>query len=181
MRTSLRLFAAAAMMILPVTAFAQADEHHLEAGAVPAAATTPPAPAPGPAAGAPVPMAGSLPEQCTAMMPMMTQMMQMMTMMQGGMMGGTQMAAAGMSDASKAYMDSMLKMEAPMMAAVQGSDPDVAFVTTMIPHHQGAIDLAKAALQYGQDERVKEWANEIIKAQEAEIAKMQEWLKSRAK
>jgi uncharacterized protein (DUF305 family) len=171
------LIAAASLLFLPVAAFAQADQHHPDAGAAPAAAApAAPAPTAGPAA-APVPMAGGMAEQCAAMMPMMTQMMQMMATMQGGATAGTPMAAAGMSDAGKAYMDAMRKMDPPMMAAVQGSDPDVAFVTAMIPHHQGAIDMAKAVLQYGKDERVKEWANEIIKAQEAEIAKLQEWLK----
>jgi uncharacterized protein (DUF305 family) len=47
----------------------------------------------------------------------------------------------------------------------------------MIPHHQGAIDMAKAVLQLGKDEQVKTWANQIIKAQETEISEMQEWLK----
>jgi uncharacterized protein (DUF305 family) len=37
--------------------------------------------------------------------------------------------------------------------------------------------MAKAALQVGKDEQVKKWANQIIKAQEAEISEMQEWLK----
>jgi uncharacterized protein (DUF305 family) len=76
-------------------------------------------------------------------------------------------------------MEAMKKMDMPMMQAVQASDPDVAFVRGMIPHHQGAIDMAHAVLQYGKDERVKAWANQIIKAQEAEIAEMQEWLKQR--
>ena len=64
-----------------------------------------------------------------------------------------------------------------MMQAVQANDPDVGFVRAMIPHHQGAIDMAKAVLQLGKDEQVKIWADQIIKAQEAEIAEMQEWLK----
>jgi uncharacterized protein (DUF305 family) len=138
-------------------------------------------------------MTGNLPEQCTNLMPMMQQMMpmmqQMMQMMQG-MPGGTAgmpmggagmpMGGASMSEASKAYLDAMRKMDAPMMAAAEASDPDVAFVRAMIPHHQGAIDMARVVLQYGKDDRVKEWANQIIKAQEAEIAEEQEWLKQRA-
>ena len=114
-----------------------------------------------------------------AMMPMMQQMMQMM---QGGMMGGAMTAmpmASGSSEASKAYMDAMGKMHAPIMAALQASDPDAAFVRAMIPHHQGAIDMAKAVLAHGKDNEVRAWANQIIKAQEAEIAGMQAWLKER--
>jgi uncharacterized protein (DUF305 family) len=56
--------------------------------------------------------------------------------------------------------------------------PDIAFVKGMIPHHQGAIDMAKVVLQYGKDDTVKAWANQIIAAQEKEIAEMQDWLKT---
>jgi len=163
MKTHLRLIVAAALLILPGAALAQTDEHHPAEG--------------GAAAATPAPTA--LPAQCAAMMPMMQQMMGMMAMMQGqgGMMPGMPMAAAGMSDASKAYMDAMRMMDGPMMQGAQLGDPDVAFVRAMIPHHQGAIDMAQAVLKYGKDDRVKEWANQIIKAQEAEIAAMQDWLK----
>ena len=162
-------------MILPGTALAQTDAHHPEAGASSTAPTTP----------APAPMTGNLPGQCTNMMPMMQQMMpmmqQMMQMMQGmpGGAAGMPMGGASMSEAGKAYLDAMRKMDAPMIAAAEASDPDVAFVRAMIPHHQGAIDMARAVLQYGKDERVKEWANQLIKAQQAEIAEEQEWLTQR--
>jgi uncharacterized protein (DUF305 family) len=165
MTTLLRL-AAAAFLAMPTAAFAQVDEHHPETGA---AAETAPAPAAG------------LPAQCAAMMPMMQQMMQMMQMMMaqpGGAMPGMPMGGA-MSDASRAYMETMQAMDAPMMQAMQIAEPDVAFVTAMIPHHQGAIDMAEAVLRYGTDAQVKEWANEIIQAQQAEIAAMQDWLKQR--
>lgn len=195
MRTYLRLIAAAALMILPGAAFSQTDEHHPDADATsaPAAVSTPaPVAAPAPATAAvPAPATDGMPQQCMAMMPMMQQMMQMMQMtqmmqmmqggmMQGGMMQGMPAAAAGMSDATKAYTNAMRMMDGPMMQGALIGDPDVAFVRTMVPHHQGAIDMAKAVLQYGKDERVKEWANRIIKAQEAEISELQEWLKQRA-
>jgi uncharacterized protein (DUF305 family) len=121
--------------------------------------------------------AGALPAQCAAMMPMMQQMMQMMTTQQGGAMPAMPMGAA--SDATRAYMEVMRAMDAPMMQALQVGDPDVAFVTAMIPHHQGAIDMAEAVLRYGKDPTVKQWADQIIAAQEAEIAAMQAWLKQR--
>ena len=166
MKPHLRLIAAAALMILPGAAFSQTEEHHPDAGATAAPSATP----------SPSPMTGGLPEQCMAMMPMMQQMM---AMMQGGMMGGNiggMSMPDGMSEASKAYMEAMRKMDGPMMTAFQTSDPDVAFVRTMIPHHQGAIDMAKAVLAHGKDEQVKAWANQIIQSQEAEIAEMQAWL-----
>jgi uncharacterized protein (DUF305 family) len=115
------------------------------------------------------------------MMPMMQQMMAMMGVMQskGGEMDGMPRGAAKPSEATQAYMKAMQTMDAPMMMGAQDSDPDVAFVKTMIPHHQGAIEMAKVALQYAKDDKVKSWAKEIIKAQQAEIAEMQSWLKDR--
>lgn len=168
MKTHLRLILLAAFVAAAGAAFAQTDEHHPDADA-----TRPPLAAP-----AQESTPGSMPEQCTAMMSMMQKMM---PMMQGGMMQGMPMDTANMSDATKAYMEAMKKMDGPMMQGVQTTDPDVAFVQAMIPHHQGAIDMARAVLQFGKDDEVKAWANEIITAQESEIAKMQEWLKQHAK
>jgi uncharacterized protein (DUF305 family) len=46
----------------------------------------------------------------------------------------------------------------------------------MIPHHQGAVDMAKIVLAFGKDLEVKKLAEGIIKAQEQEVAWMKEWL-----
>lgn len=54
---------------------------------------------------------------------------------------------------------------------------DVDFVKGMIPHHQGAVDMAKTVLAFGKDPEVKKLAEEIIKGQESEIASMKDWLK----
>lgn len=56
-------------------------------------------------------------------------------------------------------------------------NPDADFRSHMIPHHQGAIAMAKVALKYAKDPDTKKMAADIIKAQEAEIADMQAWLK----
>jgi uncharacterized protein (DUF305 family) len=63
-----------------------------------------------------------------------------------------------------------------MGRGMQATDIDVAFVCGMIPHHQGAIDMAKAELQYGDDPWAKEMAQKVIDAQTKEIADMKEWL-----
>jgi len=129
-------------------------------------------------------MMQGMPEQCRGMMQNMPEgcrgMMQQM--MQGGMMRPGQAGqTASQSEATKAYMAAMERMNGPMMQGVQDSDPDVAFVKGMIPHHQGAIEMAKVALQHGKDEQTKKWANDIVREQQRDMAEMQEWLKKRGK
>ncbi len=55
---------------------------------------------------------------------------------------------------------------------------DKAFIDAMIPHHQGAIMMAQQILQTTQRPELKELAQNIISAQEGEIAEMQEWRKA---
>jgi uncharacterized protein (DUF305 family) len=47
----------------------------------------------------------------------------------------------------------------------------------MIPHHQGAVDMAKVALKHAKDPATKKIAHKIVKDQEKEIGQMQAWLK----
>jgi uncharacterized protein (DUF305 family) len=113
---------------------------------------------------------------------MMQNCMGMMQMMRAGSQGDMPnqgaMGKGQMSHAQEASTAAMSKMNATMMQAMQSSDPDIALVKGMIPHHQGAIDMAKVVLQYGKDGRVKTWANQIIATQEKEIGEMQDWLKA---
>ena len=79
-------------------------------------------------------------------------------------------------EAHTALMAGMDKMNADMMAGGTAPDIDVAFACSMIPHHRGAIDMAKAELQYGDDPWTRALAETIIAAQEKEIADMLAWL-----
>ena len=79
-------------------------------------------------------------------------------------------------EAHTALMAGMDKMNADMMAGGTAKDIDVAFVCSMIPHHRGAIDMAKAELAHGDDEWAKTMAQKVIDAQEQEIADMLGWL-----
>ena len=83
---------------------------------------------------------------------------------------------AGASEAHTELMAGMDAMNADMMAGGTATDIDVAFVCSMIPHHQGAIDMAKAELKHGDDPWVREMAQAVITAQEKEIADMLAWL-----
>jgi uncharacterized protein (DUF305 family) len=78
------------------------------------------------------------------------------------------------NNAGQGYMDAMKKMMDSMHMQSTG-DADKDFVMMMIPHHQGAIDMAKVELQYGKDEQLRKMAQDIISAQEKEIATMKDW------
>ncbi|MCL6706054.1 DUF305 domain-containing protein [Pseudomonas sp. R2.Fl] len=79
------------------------------------------------------------------------------------------------SPSTKAFEEANTRMHADMAIAYTG-DTDVDFVRSMIPHHQGAIDMAKIALEHGKDPEIRKLAEAVISAQEGEIAVMKEWL-----
>jgi len=84
------------------------------------------------------------------------------------------------SAAGKGFFAANEKMHRDMDIAFS-DDADVDFVRGMIPHHQGAIDMAKVVLEHGTDAEVKTLATAIVAAQETEIAWMRDWLKKRGK
>lgn len=68
------------------------------------------------------------------------------------------------------------------MSAMMGNntkiynDIDKDFVAQMIPHHQSAVEMAKAYLKFGKDAQLVQISNDIIKNQNAEILFLQNWL-----
>jgi hypothetical protein len=88
----------------------------------------------------------------------------------------------GVSDAAtaeEAYRLAMDRMHGPMMDGIADADPDAAFVRGMIPHHQGAIDMAEIVLKFGKDPQNQHFAHEIIDTQTREISEMRAWLRQR--
>ncbi len=73
---------------------------------------------------------------------------------------------------ARATMESMTKMDKAMMVAPMTGDPDHDFAAMMIPHHQGAADMAKVFLLYGKDPALRRLALEIIVTQKQEIEVM---------
>lgn len=87
---------------------------------------------------------------------------------------------ADVSPSDKAFMSSMQTMMTNMDVKPSGNT-DKDFVSMMMPHHQGAIDMAKVELQYGKDPMLRKMATEIVKAQEKEIGEMKSWQSKNAK
>jgi uncharacterized protein (DUF305 family) len=79
------------------------------------------------------------------------------------------------SPADKAFAASMKTMMTSMNVKPTGK-PDKDFALMMIPHHQGAIDMAKVDLQSGTDPELRQLATDIVAAQEKEISQMKTWL-----
>jgi uncharacterized protein (DUF305 family) len=77
---------------------------------------------------------------------------------------------------SQAMDAGMKKMDHDMASGKMTGDPDHDFTVMMIPHHQGAVDMAVVELQYGKDPELRALCRQIIVAQKKEIAQMKRWL-----
>jgi len=88
---------------------------------------------------------------------------------------GSQPASGG--PAWSELQDSMQAMHRTMASLNSTGDDDEDFVRLMLPHHQAALNMAKAELMHGQDPQMRRLAQEIITDQQSEIELMQLWLK----
>ena len=79
-------------------------------------------------------------------------------------------------DFMQAMHAGMKRMDREMAAAPMNGNVDHDFVVMMVPHHRGAIEMAKAELSYGKDPVMRRLAEEILVDQQSEIDAMQLWL-----
>ncbi len=73
-----------------------------------------------------------------------------------------------------------IKAHSPM-AMKHTDDPDADFIRAMIPHHEGAIEMARAEIRAGKDPTALAMAQKIIADQQNEIRQMQDWLTAHQK
>jgi uncharacterized protein (DUF305 family) len=80
------------------------------------------------------------------------------------------------NDATKAFQAADHSMMSGMSGVEYTGNADHDFVAHMIPHHQGAVAMAKVELKYGKDAKLRALAKEIIASQDKEITFMKQWL-----
>ena len=95
-------------------------------------------------------------------------------------MAGMDMSAATSNQGDSASTKEFQSADHSMMSGMSGveytGDADHDFVAHMIPHHEGAVAMAKVELKYGKDAKLRALAKEIIASQDKEIAFMKQWI-----
>ena len=96
----------------------------------------------------------------------------------GAMDHGAKPAATD-TPATRAFRAADARMHEEMAIRYTG-DVDVDFVRGMIPHHRGAVAMAKVALEHSKNPEIRKLAEDIVRSQDAEIAFMEKFLKEKA-
>lgn len=81
------------------------------------------------------------------------------------------------NNSTNTSMSASMQMSADSLKGKTGDDFDAAFISEMIAHHQGAIDMAKLSVANAKHDEIKQLSNDIISAQEKEISQMKQWQK----
>lgn len=97
----------------------------------------------------------------------------------GNKMGATDPTAAA-APSTKAFEAANAAMHEKMAIAYTG-DADKDFIAGMIPHHEGAVAMARVVLEHGKDPEIRKLAEDIIAAQDREISQMKAWQAKHAK
>jgi uncharacterized protein (DUF305 family) len=108
----------------------------------------------------------------------MGSMGKMMDMMGGGMMGGNSTSGGHVEHHAGEGMSGVMKGMMMDLENKTGDEFDKAFLSQMIMHHEGAVEMAKAAQQNAKHQEIKNMANDIISAQTREINQMKDWQKA---
>jgi len=111
---------------------------------------------------------------------MMQRMQGMHANMSQSMQNDMQGMMGQMTETQRGLHEAMMKMNGPMMMGMMAKDADVAWICSMIPHHQGAIDMARAGLKGADNEESKKLAEETIQSNEREIKKLVAWVEKNA-
>lgn len=89
-------------------------------------------------------------------------------------------AAGARTPADRAFAASNEAMMKGMGVKPSG-DADRDFVAMMLPHHRGAVDMARVEMRYGRDPALRRLAADVIRAQAIEIAQMRDWQRRHAR
>ncbi|MXQ13226.1 DUF305 domain-containing protein [Microvirga makkahensis] len=110
----------------------------------------------------------------------MKKMQDMQASVSRGMESGMQAMTGQMNDTQKGLHEAMMKMNSPMMTGMMAKDADVAWVCAMIPHHQGAIAMARAGLKGADNAESKQLAEKTIMENEKGVKELIAWVEKHA-